>query len=69
MNNADFPPLILGVYLSKHSDLLQINPFEVGNFGDIIIFKVMRVRSSIHTGSSVNDHILLVSISDTTDGY
>lgn len=34
----------LGVYLSKHSDLLQINPFEAGSFGDIIVFKVMRGR-------------------------
>lgn len=33
-----------GVYLSKYSDLLQINPFEVGSYGDMIIFKVMRVR-------------------------
>ncbi|XP_029911332.1 protein TASOR isoform X2 [Myripristis murdjan] len=31
-----------GVYLSKFSDLLQINPFEVGSFGDMIVFKVMR---------------------------
>lgn len=35
--------VVLGVYLSKHSDLLQINPFEAGSFGDIIVFKVMRV--------------------------
>lgn len=34
----------VGVYLSKHSDLLQINPFEVGSFGDMIVFKVMRGR-------------------------
>lgn len=34
----------LGVYLSKYSDLLQINPFEVGSSGDIIIFKVMKGR-------------------------
>ncbi|XP_040914131.1 protein TASOR isoform X2 [Toxotes jaculatrix] len=34
----------VGVYLSKHSDLLQINPFEVGSSGDMIIFKVMRGR-------------------------
>ncbi|MEQ2250440.1 hypothetical protein ILYODFUR_000799 [Ilyodon furcidens] len=34
----------VGVYLSKYSDLLQINPFEVGSFGDMIIFKVMRGR-------------------------
>nr|XP_057908682.1 protein TASOR [Doryrhamphus excisus] len=34
----------VGVYLSKFSDLLQINPFEVGAVGDIIIFKVMRGR-------------------------
>ncbi|XP_072222346.1 protein TASOR isoform X2 [Leuresthes tenuis] len=34
----------MGVYLSKYSDLLQINPFEVGSFGDMIIFKVMRGR-------------------------
>ncbi|XP_044067733.1 protein TASOR isoform X2 [Siniperca chuatsi] len=33
-----------GVYLSKYSDLLQINPFDVGWFGDMIIFKVMRGR-------------------------
>lgn len=33
-----------GVYLSKYSDLLQINPFEVGSYGDMIVFKVMRVR-------------------------
>ncbi|XP_054650208.1 protein TASOR isoform X2 [Dunckerocampus dactyliophorus] len=34
----------VGVYLAKFSDLLQINPFEVGAVGDIIIFKVMRGR-------------------------
>ncbi|XP_051913894.1 protein TASOR isoform X2 [Hippocampus zosterae] len=34
----------VGVYLSKFSDLLQINPFEVGSAGDMIIFKVMRGR-------------------------
>lgn len=33
----------VGVYLSKYSDLLQINPFEAGSSGDVIIFKVMRV--------------------------
>lgn len=32
-----------GVYLSKYSDLLQINPFEVGSSGDMIVFKVMKV--------------------------
>ncbi|TRY96243.1 hypothetical protein DNTS_033460, partial [Danionella cerebrum] len=31
-----------GVYLSKFSDLLQMNPFEVGAVGEIIIFKVMK---------------------------
>lgn len=35
--------VIVGVYLSKYSDLLQINPFEVGSIGDMIVFKVMRV--------------------------
>ncbi|XP_029291950.1 protein TASOR isoform X2 [Cottoperca gobio] len=34
----------MGVYVSKYSDLLQINPFEVGSSGDIIVFKVMRGR-------------------------
>ncbi|XP_035512430.1 protein TASOR isoform X1 [Morone saxatilis] len=34
----------MGVCLSKYSDLLQINPFEVGSSGDMIIFKVMRGR-------------------------
>ncbi|XP_076839750.1 LOW QUALITY PROTEIN: protein TASOR [Brachyhypopomus gauderio] len=35
---------VKGVYLSKYSDLLQMNPFEVGASGDIIIFKVMKGR-------------------------
>lgn len=35
--------VIVGVYLSKYSDLLQINPFDVGSSGDMIVFKVMRV--------------------------
>ncbi|CAB1329264.1 unnamed protein product [Coregonus sp. 'balchen'] len=34
----------MGVYLSKFSDLLQMNPFEAGTCGDIVIFKVMRGR-------------------------
>ncbi|CAB1459462.1 unnamed protein product [Pleuronectes platessa] len=34
----------MGVYLSKYSDLLQINPFEVGSSGDMVLFKVMRGR-------------------------
>ncbi|XP_037540737.1 protein TASOR isoform X2 [Nematolebias whitei] len=34
----------VGLYLSRYSDLLQMNPFEVGSFGDMIIFKVMRGR-------------------------
>ncbi|XP_077464136.1 protein TASOR isoform X2 [Stigmatopora argus] len=34
----------MGVYLSKFSDLLQMNPFEVGSVGDMVIFKVMRGR-------------------------
>ncbi|XP_057686033.1 protein TASOR isoform X2 [Corythoichthys intestinalis] len=34
----------VGVYVSKFSDLLQMNPFEVGSVGDMIIFKVMRGR-------------------------
>ncbi|CAL1605649.1 unnamed protein product [Knipowitschia caucasica] len=33
-----------GVYLSKYSDLLQINPFDPGSFGDMMVFKVMRGR-------------------------
>ncbi|XP_066527502.1 protein TASOR [Hoplias malabaricus] len=35
---------VKGVYLSKYSDLLQINPFDAGASGDIIIFKVMKGR-------------------------
>ncbi|XP_028285259.1 protein TASOR isoform X2 [Parambassis ranga] len=31
-----------GVYLSRYSDLLQINPFAPGTTGEIIIFKVMK---------------------------
>ncbi|XP_067302547.1 protein TASOR isoform X3 [Pseudorasbora parva] len=40
VNNLGSP--LKGVYLSKYSDLLQMNPFEVGAAGDIIIFKVMK---------------------------
>ncbi|XP_053096637.1 protein TASOR isoform X4 [Pangasianodon hypophthalmus] len=42
INNLGNP--VKGVYLSKYSDLLQINPFEAGASGDIIIFKVMKGR-------------------------
>ncbi|XP_058855285.1 protein TASOR-like isoform X1 [Acipenser ruthenus] len=45
----------LGVYLSKHADLLQINPFDVGATGEIIIFKVMKGRiKSIYENMSKN---------------
>ncbi|XP_021171935.2 protein TASOR isoform X2 [Fundulus heteroclitus] len=45
----------VGVYLSKYSDLLQINPFEVGSFGDMLIFKVMRGRiKHIHENTPKN---------------
>uniref|UniRef100_A0A8C1US61 Transcription activation suppressor b n=1 Tax=Cyprinus carpio TaxID=7962 RepID=A0A8C1US61_CYPCA len=40
INNLGSP--VKGVYLSKYSDLLQMNPFEVGAAGDIIIFKTMK---------------------------
>ncbi|XP_042568916.1 protein TASOR-like isoform X1 [Cyprinus carpio] len=40
INNLGSP--VKGVYLSKYSDLLQMNPFEVGAAGDIIIFKIMK---------------------------
>lgn len=42
-SNSSILFLFLGVYLSKYSDLLQMNPFEVGAAGDIILFKVMKV--------------------------
>ncbi|XP_061115156.1 protein TASOR [Conger conger] len=32
----------LGVCLSRYSDLLQINPFDVGASGEVIIFKVIK---------------------------
>nr|XP_015203488.1 PREDICTED: protein TASOR isoform X2 [Lepisosteus oculatus] len=45
----------MGIYLSKHSDLLQINPFDVGATGDLIIFKVMKGRvKSIYENMSKN---------------
>ncbi|KAF3690273.1 Protein TASOR [Channa argus] len=31
-----------GVYLSRYSDLLQMNPFTPGAIGEIVIFKVMK---------------------------
>uniref|UniRef100_A0A671QGG0 Protein TASOR-like n=1 Tax=Sinocyclocheilus anshuiensis TaxID=1608454 RepID=A0A671QGG0_9TELE len=40
INNLGSP--VKGVYLSKYSDLLQMNPFEVGAAGDIILFKTMK---------------------------
>lgn len=44
-NKASFISFVAaGVYLSKYSDLLQINPFEVGSSGDMIVFKVMKVQ-------------------------
>ncbi|MBN3302078.1 TASOR protein, partial [Amia calva] len=45
----------MGVYLSKHSDLLQINPFDVGATGQIIIFKLMKGKvKSIYENMSKN---------------
>lgn len=34
----------LGVYLSRYSDLLQVDPITPGATGEIIIFKVMKVN-------------------------
>jgi len=36
--------VFLGVYLSRYSDLLQLNLFTSGTTGEIIIFKVMKVN-------------------------
>ncbi|KAG7478149.1 hypothetical protein MATL_G00077410 [Megalops atlanticus] len=45
----------MGVYLSKYSDLLKINPFDLGATGDIIIFKVMKGKvKSIYENMSKN---------------
>lgn len=33
-----------GVYLSRYSDLLQVNAFTAGATGEIVIFKVMKVN-------------------------
>ncbi|KAJ8404108.1 hypothetical protein AAFF_G00344580 [Aldrovandia affinis] len=45
----------LGVYLSKYSDLLQINPFDSGAKGNIIMFKVMKGKvKSIYENMSKN---------------
>nr|XP_046199057.1 protein TASOR-like isoform X2 [Oncorhynchus gorbuscha] len=44
-----------GVYLSKYSDLLQINPFNPGVMGEIIIFKVIKGKvKSIYDNMSKN---------------
>lgn len=53
MHSAFF--VAAGVYLSKYSDLLQINPFEAGSTGDMIVFKVMRVRLRIRTRPDLSD--------------
>nr|XP_055073530.1 protein TASOR isoform X1 [Misgurnus anguillicaudatus] len=42
-----------GVYLCQFSDLLQINPTELGSTGNIIIFKVIKGRvKSVHDSMS-----------------
>ncbi|XP_029908234.1 protein TASOR isoform X2 [Myripristis murdjan] len=44
-----------GVYLSKYSDLLQVNAFTPGATGEIIIFKVMKGKvKSIYDNTSKN---------------
>ncbi|XP_041748584.1 protein TASOR isoform X2 [Coregonus clupeaformis] len=44
-----------GVYLSKYSDLLQVNPFNPGVMGEIIIFKVIKGKvKSIYENMSKN---------------
>lgn len=42
-----FPLYLSGVYLSKYSDLLQVNPFNPGVMGEIIIFKVIKVKKNV----------------------
>ncbi|XP_039629030.1 protein TASOR isoform X1 [Polypterus senegalus] len=45
----------MGVYVCKHADLLQMNPFDVGTVGEIIIFKVIKGRvKSIYENMSKN---------------
>uniref|UniRef100_A0A4W5M3V9 TASOR pseudo-PARP domain-containing protein n=1 Tax=Hucho hucho TaxID=62062 RepID=A0A4W5M3V9_9TELE len=44
-----------GVYLSKYSDVLQVNPFNPGVMGEIIIFKVIKGKvKSIYDDMSKN---------------
>eukprot|EP00063_Salmo_salar_P046636 XP_014021471.1 PREDICTED: protein FAM208A-like isoform X1 [Salmo salar] len=44
-----------GVYLSKYSDLLQVNPFNPGVMGEIIIFKVIKGKvKSVYDNMSKN---------------
>ncbi|XP_075996355.1 protein TASOR [Genypterus blacodes] len=44
-----------GVYLSKYSDLLQVNPYTPGATGEIIIFKVMKGKvKSIYENMTKN---------------
>lgn len=40
--------LSLGVYLSRYSDLLQVNPLTPGSAGEILIFKVLKVNQLIN---------------------
>lgn len=57
MKLSYFVFVFAGVYLSKYSDLLQINPFEVGSYGDMVVFKVMRVRlASVSLSCSLNSN-------------
>lgn len=44
----------VGVYLSRYSDLLQVDPIAPGATGEIIIFKVMKVRPQ--AGGCLSQH-------------
>ncbi|XP_063267377.1 protein TASOR isoform X2 [Prinia subflava] len=53
----------MGVYISKHADLLQPNPLEPGATGDVIVFKIIKGRMK-----SVYDHIGMKTMESTAKG-
>lgn len=53
----------LGVYLSRYSDLLQVNSFTPGATGEILIFKVMKVNQLVDITRSKRAEEFLFSCS------
>ncbi|NXF81270.1 TASOR protein, partial [Sclerurus mexicanus] len=43
----------MGVYVSKYADLLQPNSLQTGATGDMIVFKIIKVKASAYSSSAL----------------